>query len=164
MFHCVYVPQLSYPVICWWTSRLLLCPGCCKQCCDEHWGTRVPPPFFAWLTLIGSLTLTAPLGSLLSLAGGLPPRLPRWSPPLTVAIPAAVVGCAQCVVPLCRQHWAHTLPGGGSGHMSMERVSWGGQTVSPTPALQQGGPLGWPPPGGQGSGLGHLRIPRAHSS
>ena len=37
----VYVPQLSYPFICWWTSRLLPCPACCKQCCDEHWGTRV---------------------------------------------------------------------------------------------------------------------------
>ena len=23
----VYVPQLSYPFICWWTSRLLPCPG-----------------------------------------------------------------------------------------------------------------------------------------
>ena len=25
----------------WWTSRLLPCPGYYKQCCDEHWGTRV---------------------------------------------------------------------------------------------------------------------------
>ena len=41
IFHFVYVPQLSYPFICWWTSRLLLCPGYYKQCCDEHWGTRV---------------------------------------------------------------------------------------------------------------------------
>ena len=41
IFHCVYVPQLSYPFICWWTSRLLPCPGYCKQCCDEHWGTCV---------------------------------------------------------------------------------------------------------------------------
>ena len=41
MFHCVYVPQLSYPFICWWTSRLLPCPGYYKQCCDEHWGTCV---------------------------------------------------------------------------------------------------------------------------
>jgi len=37
----VYKYQLSYPFICWWTSRLLPCPGYCKQCCDEHWGTRV---------------------------------------------------------------------------------------------------------------------------
>ena len=41
MFHGVYVPQLSYPFICQWTSRLLPCPGYCKQCCDEHWGARV---------------------------------------------------------------------------------------------------------------------------
>ena len=36
IFHCVYVPQLSYPFICWWTSRLLACPGYYKQCCDEQ--------------------------------------------------------------------------------------------------------------------------------
>ena len=41
IFHCVYVPQLSYPFICWWTSRLLPCPGYSKQCCDEHWDTHV---------------------------------------------------------------------------------------------------------------------------
>ena len=41
IFHCVYVPQLSYPFVCWWASRLLPCPGYYKQCCDEHWGTRV---------------------------------------------------------------------------------------------------------------------------
>ena len=38
---CIYVPQLSYPFVCWWTSRLLPCPGYCKQSWDEHWGTRV---------------------------------------------------------------------------------------------------------------------------
>ena len=27
ILHCVYVPQLSYPFICWWTSRLPPCPG-----------------------------------------------------------------------------------------------------------------------------------------
>ena len=41
ILHCVYVPQLSYPFICWWTSRLFSCPGYYKQCCDEHWGTCV---------------------------------------------------------------------------------------------------------------------------
>ena len=30
-----------YPLIWWWTSRLLPCPGYYKQCCDEHWGTHV---------------------------------------------------------------------------------------------------------------------------
>ena len=39
--HCVYAPQLSYPFVCWWASRLLPCPGYEKQCCDEHWGARV---------------------------------------------------------------------------------------------------------------------------
>ena len=41
IFHGEYVPQLPYPFICWWTSRLLPCPGYDKQCCDEHWGARV---------------------------------------------------------------------------------------------------------------------------
>ena len=41
ILHCVYVPLLSYPFICWWTSRLLPRPGYYKQCCDEHWGTCV---------------------------------------------------------------------------------------------------------------------------
>ena len=41
IIHCVYAPQFSYPFICWWTSRLLPCPGYYKQCCDEHWGTHV---------------------------------------------------------------------------------------------------------------------------
>ena len=40
IFHCVYVPQLPYPFVWWWTSRLLQCPRYCKQCCNEHWGTR----------------------------------------------------------------------------------------------------------------------------
>ena len=38
MFHGVHVPQLPYPFICRWTSRLLPCPSYCKQCCNEHWG------------------------------------------------------------------------------------------------------------------------------
>ena len=41
ILHCVYVLQLSYPFICWWTSRLFPCPGYYKQCCDEHWDTCV---------------------------------------------------------------------------------------------------------------------------
>ena len=35
--HCVYVPQLSYPFVCWWTSRLLPRPGCYKH---THWGNQ----------------------------------------------------------------------------------------------------------------------------
>ena len=34
----MYVPKLSYPFVCRWTSGLLPCPGYWKQCCDEHWG------------------------------------------------------------------------------------------------------------------------------
>ena len=41
IFHCIYIPQILYQFICQWTSRLLPCPDCCKQCCSEHWGTRV---------------------------------------------------------------------------------------------------------------------------
>ena len=41
ILHCVYVPQLYYPFFCWWTSRLLPCPGYYKQCCDEHWSSWV---------------------------------------------------------------------------------------------------------------------------
>ena len=36
IFHCIYAPQLLYPFICWWTSRLLPCPSYCKQCCSEY--------------------------------------------------------------------------------------------------------------------------------
>ena len=35
IFHSAYVPQLSYPFICWCTSRLLPRPSYCKQCCDD---------------------------------------------------------------------------------------------------------------------------------
>ena len=34
--HCVHVPQLPYPFICQWTSRLFPYPSCCKHCCNEH--------------------------------------------------------------------------------------------------------------------------------
>ena len=48
IFHCVCVPQLSYPSICWWTSRLFPCLSYCKQCCNEHWGTCVFQFWFPW--------------------------------------------------------------------------------------------------------------------
>ena len=35
VFHCVYVPHLLYPFLCWWALRLLPCLGCRKQCCYE---------------------------------------------------------------------------------------------------------------------------------
>ena len=28
ILHCIYVPHLLYPFLCWWIFRLLLCPGC----------------------------------------------------------------------------------------------------------------------------------------
>ena len=41
IFHCIYVPHLLYPFLCWWTFRLLPCLGYYKQCCSEHWGTCI---------------------------------------------------------------------------------------------------------------------------
>ena len=41
IFHCVYVPHLLYPLLCWWTSGLLPCLGYCKLCCREHWGACI---------------------------------------------------------------------------------------------------------------------------
>ena len=38
IFHCMNIPHLLYPFICWWTFRLLPCLGYCKWCCCEHWG------------------------------------------------------------------------------------------------------------------------------
>ena len=37
IFQCIYVLYLVYPFICWWTFRLLPCPGYRKQCCSERW-------------------------------------------------------------------------------------------------------------------------------
>ena len=45
IFHCIYVLQLLYPFIFWWTSMLLPCPRYYKQCCSKHWGIWV----FFWL-------------------------------------------------------------------------------------------------------------------
>ena len=41
IFHCMCVPHLLYPFLCPWTFRLLPCLGCCKQCCNEHWGVHI---------------------------------------------------------------------------------------------------------------------------
>ena len=30
IFHCIYVPHLLYPFVCWWAFRLLPWPGYCK--------------------------------------------------------------------------------------------------------------------------------------
>ena len=41
IFHFVYVPHVLYPFFCHWTLRLFPCPGYCKLCCSERWGTCV---------------------------------------------------------------------------------------------------------------------------
>ena len=41
ILHCIYVPHLLYPFLCWWTFKLLLCPGYCKYWCNEHWGASI---------------------------------------------------------------------------------------------------------------------------
>ena len=41
IFHFMYVQEVLYPFICWWTSRLLPCPSYCKQCHSKQWGTCV---------------------------------------------------------------------------------------------------------------------------
>ena len=37
IFHCIYVPNLFYSFLCWWTFRLFPCPGYCKLFCNEYW-------------------------------------------------------------------------------------------------------------------------------
>ena len=44
VYVCVYIytppPYLLYPVLCLQTFRLIPCLGCCKWCCNEHWGKQ----------------------------------------------------------------------------------------------------------------------------
>ena len=37
-FICIYLPHHLYPFLCWFTLKFIPYPGCCKQCCSEHWG------------------------------------------------------------------------------------------------------------------------------
>ena len=46
---CLLIPELLYPFICWWAFRLLPCPSCNKQWCNEHWSTCI---FFSFDFLI----------------------------------------------------------------------------------------------------------------
>ena len=39
--HCIRIPYLHYPFICWQTLRLLPYLGNSKQCCYEHWGACI---------------------------------------------------------------------------------------------------------------------------
>ena len=53
IFHCIYVPHLLYPFLCWWTFRLLPWPGYCKPCFSEHWGACVFLNYgFLWNTIL----------------------------------------------------------------------------------------------------------------
>ena len=38
VFHRIYGPHLLYPLLCWWTFRLLACLDYCEYCCYEHRG------------------------------------------------------------------------------------------------------------------------------
>ena len=38
IFHCICVPRLLFPFLCWWIFRLFPYFGYSKQCCNEHWG------------------------------------------------------------------------------------------------------------------------------
>ena len=50
IFHCIYVPHLLYPFLCWWTFKLLPCLGYCKQCCNEHWSACIfSDHVFLWI-------------------------------------------------------------------------------------------------------------------
>ena len=40
ILHCTHAPQLLYPFICRWTSRLLPCPSHCEQCSVTTQGWR----------------------------------------------------------------------------------------------------------------------------
>ena len=50
IFHCVHVPHLLDPLLCWWTVRWLPCLGYCMSCCNEHWGMCMFSNFsFLWV-------------------------------------------------------------------------------------------------------------------
>ena len=41
IFHCIYVPYLLYPLLCWWTFRLLPCLRYCNWYSYEHLGVFI---------------------------------------------------------------------------------------------------------------------------
>ena len=44
--HCIYVPHLLYPFVCWLTFQVLPCLGYCEQCCCEHWCAAIFSNYF----------------------------------------------------------------------------------------------------------------------
>ena len=48
--HAIYAPQLLYPFLCQSTVRLFPCPGYCKHCCNQYWGTWIlSDHVFLWI-------------------------------------------------------------------------------------------------------------------
>ena len=50
ILHCVYVPLLSYLLVCWWTSRLLPCPTLQYSCLGN------PMDWGAWRAIVHGVT------------------------------------------------------------------------------------------------------------
>ena len=65
MFHCVYASQFSYPFVGQWASRLLPCPGYCKQCYSEHW-VHVSPSILVSSACMPSSGIAGLYGSCIS--------------------------------------------------------------------------------------------------
>ena len=65
IFYCVNVPQLSYPFVCWWTSRLLPWSGCYRQGCDNI-GVHVSLPIVVSPVCMPSSGIPGSYGSSIS--------------------------------------------------------------------------------------------------
>ena len=57
IFHGVYIPQLPYPFVCWWASRLLPCSGYYKQ---AHNVLFVPSKCLWWVWGLTLNTIASP--------------------------------------------------------------------------------------------------------
>ena len=132
------VPYLLYPFPHWWTLRLLLCLGCCKQCHNEHWAAWILSDhefFYIWI-FFSNLGPTLCLEKC-HLSEKQRLRVQPAEPPPTLAILAvgggvlAVRGCSQETRIL--GHCGGFLPA-----WSMTTRGFGGNTV---PWIFPG--LGW---------------------
>ena len=99
---------------CWWTSRLLPCPGYYKQCCNEHWGTRVsfPSGFLSEWEDIFTLNEAKDYGKVLRWeepSSSCNRALLHWVPPVTVRSHHSHNGVAVCVeIPIPSSlAWSH---------------------------------------------------------
>ena len=87
IFHSVYVPQLPYPFICWWASRLLPCPGYYKQLHSAFFIVQLSHPYMTTGKAI-ALTRRTFVGKVMSLLFNMLSRLvivflPRSSSEIT---------------------------------------------------------------------------------